>query len=159
MSAEENNKRLYGSSHYSNNMTPKKLAESGKAGGKAIMAWAAHREITPVLVYTGMSGIGVATAISLWLNRYHPDFKFYMIYVRKENEQCHGRPTENNFPLDATVPNMIGVFVDDCISGGTTRIRCMNAAKSRHGVLVGAHFLTNDSLFDDKCNKLTVYKD
>lgn len=71
----------------------------------------------PVLVFSGMSGTTHAVSISQAMVTNHG-----MIYVRKENEQSHGRTCEihgfEDFEGDET--DIDWIFVDDFISSGAT---------------------------------------
>lgn len=105
-------------SHYSLAQKPKQL-----------LKWAENiaidiylREIQyPVLVYRGMSGISAATALSLQLHILGIDHG--MVYVRKDEEQSHGRLIERepfNNDYDPTF-----IFVDDFVSSGATKLDCI----------------------------------
>lgn len=75
-----------------------------------------------VLVYSGMSGISAATALSLALYERSKDHS--MIYIRKSNEVSHGESIEcENF---YSLENATFLFVDDFIQSGTTRDYCLN---------------------------------
>ena len=54
-----------------------------------------NSDLTPYIVYTGMSGIALATALSMqYTMRYGEQLN--MIYVRKPNEKTHGTILERN---------------------------------------------------------------
>jgi hypothetical protein len=70
----------------------------------------------PIFVYSGMSGIATATAVSLNLPK---DFKFGMMYIRKEHEESHGREVERA-ACRQTEGTPVIVFCDDFICEGGT---------------------------------------
>lgn len=74
----------------------------------------------PVLVYSGMSGIAAATALSIELDNIGVEFG--MIYVRKENEESHGEKIEYEIPDGFN--SLTYIFVDDFIDLGETRNWC-----------------------------------
>lgn len=74
----------------------------------------------PVLVYTGLSGISAATALSIVLSGFGKSCG--MVYIRKKLEKSHGNPIESEIPNSFTNPEYI--FVDDFICSGDTRYWC-----------------------------------
>ncbi len=73
------------------------------------------------LVYTGMSGIAAATAITM---QQEEDEKEYgMIYIRKKEEVAHGGPIEDNGVYEWE-KDKIFIFVDDFLCSGETFMRC-----------------------------------
>lgn len=74
----------------------------------------------PVLVYSGMSGVAAATALSIALDNIGVEFG--MIYVRKENEESHGEKIEYEIP--DRFNSRTYIFVDDFIASGETRDWC-----------------------------------
>jgi len=127
-------------SHYSNVQNPETV-------GPCAEAWAKHlikklkpktgeQKKYPVLVYTGMSGIGAATVLMMKLHGLDPDFKFGMMYVRKDHEDSHGTMIEHNTESGDGLKTVY-VFVDDFICGGGTYARAMTAVyKQFHRGLV-----------------------
>ena len=95
---------------------------------KMLKVWAARMSLSvldrgiyqPVLVYSGMSGIAAATALSIALDNI--GVQFGMIYVRKENEKSHGHVTEYEIPEG--FDSCTYIFVDDFICEGDTRNWC-----------------------------------
>lgn len=92
----------------------------------------------PLFIYTGMSGVAAVTAVAMRLREKHPNFKFNMAYIRKEDEKSHGSHVEFAL-MDQTVPiyqrekvakylrmNCYYVFLDDCIDSGATFHRCID---------------------------------
>lgn len=87
---------------------------------------------TPLLVYSGMSGIAYATAISLHLYKEFPDFYFDMAYVRKPKEDSHGRGVEYTMPSSVSKKRRVKrfvVFIDDCVDTGATHRRTIRKLK------------------------------
>jgi hypothetical protein len=76
-------------SHYSLAQKPAKLKAWANKVANSIKE---EGIFNPVLVYTGMSGIAGATALSLALNDLN--IKHGMAYIRKEHEQSHGEAIE-----------------------------------------------------------------
>lgn len=114
--------------HYSLGQAPAAMWNAASVLGEKIRTASHETGEIPVLCYTGMSGIATASAISLWLMVNHPEFLFYMIYVRKEEEQSHGSRIEHNFPYidDSNHVQFAGykfclAFVDDLVCSGKTR--------------------------------------
>lgn len=104
-------------SHYSLAQKPAQLSEWAKAICEDII----NRKITnPVLVYSGMSGISSATAISLTLHAL--GYQHGMVYIRKQNEVSHGQSVEwENIGKDRTY-----IFVDDFLDECKTLNYCHN---------------------------------
>ena len=78
-----------------------------------------------ILIYTGMSGVSVATALAHYLPN-EPG----MIYVRKPNEKSHGCSVEEYYDEGryGERPDFnehLLVFVDDFIDKGFTLERCL----------------------------------
>jgi hypothetical protein len=119
-------------SHYSKAQKPKLLAEWATIAfddlGK--IERLKDPESYPVLVYTGLSGISAATALSMEMAV--RDMKFGMCYVRKPKEECHGSSLEMELidPRDECGTKAIPIFVDDFIASGDTMRRCADATES-----------------------------
>lgn len=75
------------------------------------------------LVYSGMSGIALATAVSLELLTVYNVY-IGMIYVRKQNESSHGDNIETSIDLDTE--NLRLIFIDDFIESGETLVYVLN---------------------------------
>lgn len=75
-----------------------------------------------VLVYSGMSGISAATALSLALYERSKDHS--MVYIRKEFETTHGESVECESFYN--LENATFFFVDDFIQSGATRDFCLD---------------------------------
>ena len=124
--------------HYSPCMLPHRLLTFAQQASKILvgeckldvpMTTDGHR---PVLVYSGMSGIGMATGLAMHLHVNHPDFEFAQLYIRKPGESSHGLRIEmsanhvdemasgssayRHFLNETCYP----VLIDDCISSGAT---------------------------------------
>ena len=134
-----------GSSHYSYALTPDMLGSWASRKADAFYKYHERRkeEIKygrPVLCYTGLSGIALATALSLELVRKYPRFKFDMVNVRKPGDKNHGHAIEcTNASLD---DGDYLVFVDDFIDEGKT-LRRMKRVLSK--------FYSQDLLFTAVC--------
>ncbi len=109
--------------NYSLSQSPRRLGE----WASDVAAMIKESGISPVLVYSGMSGVSAATALSLAL---HPlGVNYHMCYIRKENEVSHGVKIEHTFVgWDDKIPEGFTlVFVDDFISSGTTMKYCIDS--------------------------------
>lgn len=130
------------------------LNPMAEARAKKFIKWFRRRSktnpIIPVLVYTGMSGTSMATALAMYIRILAPNLKFHMVYIRKDNEDSHGAKVEHTLSKyhDRDVQH-VGVFVDDLISSGETLQRCRDKVESffkeypkfhiRHTVLFGKY--------------------
>ena len=119
-------------SHYSNVQQPALLQAKADLWAKWLMreckARGKGQTVAPILVYTGLSGIGSATALSMRLASLSGNrFKFGMIYVRKPNERSHGSKIETQLDEIGDMPVKL-FFVDDFISAGYTFTRTMLTA-------------------------------
>lgn len=115
--------------HYSIAHNPEILSSWSLKAARNIYETFSDKNISTVLIYSGMSGIALATAVQL---AYYHEFKkpLQMIYVRKENEISHGNPVEFEYIHryeynDRSECNLI--FVDDFIDSGATLARCLEA--------------------------------
>ena len=91
-----------------------------------------NSDLTPYLVYTGMSGIALATAVSMQYTMKYGE-QLRMIYVRKENEVTHGDPLEVNFnKIIETEKEPLLIFVDDFIHSGRTINNMLKALKRKN---------------------------
>lgn len=115
------------STHYSHAQQPECLSPWAKRIAEQIR----HTVVQPVLVYTGMSGIAAATAISLWLHENGTTHG--MAYVRKEHEQSHGGCIEYQLPNSWDRETCIYIFVDDLVDTGATLNRCKEKIKKEYG--------------------------
>ena len=89
-----------------------------------------NSDLTPYIVYTGMSGIALATALSMqYTMRYGEQLN--MIYVRKPNEVTHGEILEINGSLSTGNNNLL-IFVDDFIASGQTINRMLDTLKKEY---------------------------
>jgi orotate phosphoribosyltransferase len=114
------------STHYSKALNPTLLYRAANQAAEDLVAKAAGKRI--VLVYSGMSGVSFATALSIAVETQY-NVEVDMIYVRKENEASHGRKVEHSLGVFQT-PSFI-VFVDDFISSGATAYRCRKAVNGK----------------------------
>jgi orotate phosphoribosyltransferase len=114
------------STHYSKALNASLLYRAANQVAEDLVAKAAGKRI--VLVYSGMSGISFATALSIAVETQY-NVEVDMIYVRKEHEVSHGVPVEHSYNI-FTMPSFV-VFVDDFISSGATAHRCSNAVDRR----------------------------
>lgn len=114
--------------HYSIAQNVGVLSSWSRDSARNIHRTFSHDDNITALIYSGMSGIALATAVQL---AYYSEYekKLQMIYVRKENEFSHGNAVEFNFiPYESgnnTNHNLI--FVDDFIDTGDTIVRCLDA--------------------------------
>lgn len=113
-------------SHYSLGQKPKELFKWAENMALSFLDKGIHN---PVLVYSGMSGISAATALSLAL--YKLGVYSGMIYVRKEGEKCHGRHIEREVPGDWENSSITHIFVDDFIVDGINYDYCKNQEECR----------------------------
>lgn len=82
---------------------------------------------TPVLCYTGMSGVTAANAIALHMPAKYAD-KLAMYYVRKDGEKSHGQRVEVSGMQNIThLAPPTFIFCDDFISQGQTLVNVMTA--------------------------------
>lgn len=87
-----------------------------------------HKKEFPVFVYSGMSGIATATALTQVLN---PRLQFGMIYVRKPKEKSHGKAVETNNLHAAVGKEIRFIFCDDFICEGNTCVHVFNSIQDR----------------------------
>lgn len=125
--------------HYSNVQNPESLQRRAKAWADEVIKECKSKvtdkqNLFPVFVYRGMSGIGSATGLMLALYNIDPEFKFGMVYVRKEEEQSHGSRIE--YQMDSHDGDMRKrfYFVDDFICSGESYARAMRAAFNSFGI-------------------------
>lgn len=122
-------------SHYSRAQQPGPLMKwSLDAAQELVLMFSAgeYKDFYPVLVYTGMSGIATATALSLAIG--DERLRFGMMYVRKEGEKSHGTGVET-CNVETNLPIKF-IFCDDFISNGDTCIRVFEKLMSRFNVLI-----------------------
>lgn len=126
-------------SHYSNAQIPRLLSTWAWASAQMLArrygkGGTQYGVESPVLVYTGMSGVASATALVLAMERLPKSLQFAygMAYIRKEHEKSHGQPVE--FEWVNTSRGLreaqAVVFVDDFICLGTTVMRCIQVSKT-----------------------------
>jgi hypothetical protein len=107
--------------HYSNVQNAMILQKRSTEWAKHLIELQSEEGFYPVLVYTGMSGVGYATGLFLELYRQAPDLNVGMCYVRKEDEDSHGGNIEFNLHRDENgrhLKNRKYIFVDDFICTG-----------------------------------------
>jgi len=140
-------------SHYSFGQKPYKLVEWSLLMANEIKKTFDDGKVFPVLIYSGMSGISLCTAVA---NSFYSLYEenLYMAYVRKEGERSHGsiieweylhrdlpfsNVDENGKPMTFfCLPKDIKIgcrlpicliFVDDFVSSGETLMRCVRKFK------------------------------
>lgn len=117
---------------------------------KKLMAHCKKNKIKPVLAYSGMSGISSATAI--YLVALQNKQSIGMMYIRKDDELCHGRDIETNKVYTNGNQSQV-FFVDDFISSGATlkhTLRKIHESGYYKRLLFGGALLqTNHEDFDD----------
>ena len=128
------------SGHYSYALNPLVLGEIAELRARQIKETVVTAKI-PVLVFTGFSGIALATAIALELTKLK--FSFHMMMVRKEGEadHCHGDSVQCS--LSRLTNDCCFIFVDDFVHSGKTLSR-MNATVSKFGGI--KYVCTNNEL-------------
>lgn len=127
--------------HYSHAQMPKELFETAKVAADILFEEFFIKKpeyVEPVLCYSGMSGVSAATAISYFLfkelttREVQDHAAFSMLYVRKPNEESHGRHVEYDIiysKMSGWRPKQFAlVFVDDFICSGATRDYTLNNA-------------------------------
>ncbi len=109
--------------HYSIAMRPSALKVWAKDMAHDIMELCSDGGF-PILIYSGMSGITAATALSLNFNH---DFKHGLAYVRKNSEKSHGCKIERggDYPETNEEPSTRYIFVDDFYATGDTAKRAI----------------------------------
>lgn len=115
-------------SHYSKALKPNDLYEVAQNRAKEIVATVTEKD--PILVFTGFSGIALATAVSIELSKLN--FEFHMLMVRKEGESnhCHGESIQSS--ISRIHKDCCFIFVDDFIDSGKTLSR-MDTVVSKFG--------------------------
>lgn len=104
--------------HYSPSQDPQRLHTWCVAAATEIEVTIPDTPV--ILCYSGMSGIGMATALMMELTRRKVNVG--MIYVRKEKEDSHGGRVEVENVVTDRMDKAALIFVDDFISlGGTIR--------------------------------------
>lgn len=137
--------------HYSPAMRPSDLSRGVVELAGQLVDLGVSTDTYPVLVYSGMSGVAIATALSIELYKSHPEFKFYMAYVRKDTEISHGRSIEYSYDVRYGGPGTYssearGVFVDDLIDSGKTLRYVSQRVKGKLGLLVNTTCLYDDRI-------------
>lgn len=124
------------STHYSAALNASALDETCTELAASIKRKSEETGLIPLLLYSGMSGIALATAISIALWRDHK-MEPMMMYVRKPDEDSHGSRVESSKGLFTQIKwneeehkhtkkdvRRLVVFVDDFICSGRTTKRC-----------------------------------
>jgi adenine/guanine phosphoribosyltransferase-like PRPP-binding protein len=131
-------------SHYSFGQKPFMLMPWSQKMAKEIHTTFKDGGVMPVLLYSGMSGIALSTAVA---NSFYSMYgqNLYMTYIRKEGERSHGSNVEWEYLYDKDILHedyvsffclpdksktgkipICLIFVDDFVSSGQTLIRCIN---------------------------------
>jgi len=109
--------------HYAYSQEPNALMDAGIALVEDLTEELGDRKFA--LVYTGMSGVSIATVMSTLMRERYKQFR--MIYVRKQDEESYGSKIET--PLGWTKfskkKQFTLVFVDDFRQTGSTRCFAM----------------------------------
>lgn len=118
------------------------------------------KNILPILVYRGMSGVTTATAIMAAIPaKYRTDIG--LIYVRKENEESHGSKVEHTVNIDyANIGQVepVIIFCDDFIDSGATMVETMTVVVSYFNFSVfPADIICALSAHSDDNNLRTLY--
>lgn len=113
--------------HYSSGQNPASSLVFASAAVEILHKQFAGVEASMALVYSGMSGISLATTINiLYYQKY--GVELHMIYVRKGDEKSHGRRLEMNYSqYNHTI--ITHVIVDDFVEYGNTVKYIMNEVK------------------------------
>lgn len=113
--------------HYSKAQNLPALSRIAKNKAESLIKLFSKKEYkgyTPILAYSGMSGVAFATMIAFHLSQ--ANFKYAMAYVRKPRENSHGVSVEIMY--NSPSPYQF-VFVDDFISSGATFNRVIKGIK------------------------------
>ena len=114
--------KFEGTHGYSYCLRPDLLQVWAQEASDFIIRCCIFTSMKPLLFYTGMSGVGHATALSMCLyNKIGANFG--MLYIRKEHEKTSNR-WANNIEESVHAINgasVLPVFVDDLVSSGHTR--------------------------------------
>lgn len=124
-----------GNTHYSQSMDAAAMQVWAK---KIVEEFDKAGDIFYVLCYRGMSGISAATHLSIQLGI--NALRHAMLYVRKPEEQSHGKLIES-FGIrdyDPKRQRLVFVFCDDFICSGNTMTATMNTIQERFHVRVDA---------------------
>ena len=146
-----------GQTHYGNSMNMAALnnwAEMVAADIRQLME--DNPKITPVLLYTGMSGISAATAIMMHLGRHH-NCSVGMVYVRKPDEKSHGARIEyaNLQKLERKQTKPFFIVVDDFIHSGETVLNILRAASMKFRCRIAPAQIHYAMTYDDYGNILS----
>lgn len=114
--------------HYSFGLRPDLLQAHAEERVNELME-RLPKDCTPVLVFTGFSGIAFATALALEFHKLGKPID--MMLVRKQGEPSHGTPTHCT---TADFKDRTYVFVDDFISSGATFTRLNTVVKAYGGI-------------------------
>lgn len=143
--------------HYSNNLAPGVLWRQAQNCARHIRDRCRTTRQTPVLCYSGMSGIGLGVAVAMALVRQRRPIRFYQFFVRKPDDQHHhwSYLYEHNFSramedFDVVIcpDKFLGVFVDDCVSTGITYRRVRDTLLANTNIRIGARYLSNDGIYE-----------
>jgi len=106
------------STHYSDYaLEGPRLIAYGKIALQKLKEDAGDRK--PMIVFTGLSGISLGTAILMMAAE--DSFDIMSIYVRKEDEVSHGYDFESSYPSSWSIRSAeVIYFVDDFVSSGAT---------------------------------------
>lgn len=119
------------STHYAISQNMVEMIEKSIRNAKQLVESFEGKKYIPILIYSGMSGIALATGLAMELHRTYPNFNFAMGYIRKPDEKSHGHILEYSLPRTYYDGNeyihipqenlkFTPVFVDDMVSSGVT---------------------------------------
>jgi adenine/guanine phosphoribosyltransferase-like PRPP-binding protein len=102
----------------------------------ALLALRSHADEFDAIVVTGVSGAVVGSPVALALDK-------ELLVLRKPNDDCHGNPGAllggdpcEKYAYRRNLNDKRVLFLDDFVSGGTTRERCRNAVEEKGGKIV-----------------------
>ena len=125
--------------HYSYGQKPARLRIWAEKVADRLIEHYRGKGTGPLLVYRGLSGTTMATALALALTQKAPLLEFGMVYVRKPEERSHGASVE--WELHATETTLLDpCFIDDFISSGSTYRACMTALHSHEKLATRCNF-------------------
>lgn len=116
---------MYSSSHYSSVLEPDRRLVHARYMAGEIRARAKAEKKVPVLVFRGLSGTGLAIAISALLHSKRT--QHLMMYVRKPKEKAHGEQVEESYHNKVNKCDRMFVIVDDFVATGDTVTAIRNA--------------------------------
>lgn len=114
-------------SHYSCAFNLDEMRKFCMKAGDELKSFSDSKKCDIVFIYSGMSGVATATALSHILY-FEYSILAHMVYVRKRFEEAHGN-TFVEYSQNKNVYSKYAIFfVDDLIDSGETRKRSLRTA-------------------------------